>query len=87
MIQVPTIGQGFGLTDLTLLAPDIQEALLFLPTTDGGRGAAGERLVRRICAVADWRKQRRMWQHNPRCVPGQRLGAALSNAAPELRRE
>jgi hypothetical protein len=46
---------------LTLLAPDIQEAILFLPGTDGGRGAVGELQVRRICTVPDWRRQRRMW--------------------------
>ena len=45
---------------LTLLAPDIQEAILFLPCTDGGCGAVGERRARSICAVADWRNQRRM---------------------------
>ena len=47
--------------NLTLLAPDIQEAILFLPATDGGCGAIGERQVRRVCAVAGWRKQRRRW--------------------------
>ena len=44
-----------------LLAPDILEAVFFLPPTDGGRGAVGERAVRRICAVLDWRGQRRVW--------------------------
>ena len=43
------------------LAPDIQEAILFLPRTDGGTGAVSKRAVRRICAVPDWCKQRRMW--------------------------
>jgi hypothetical protein len=47
--------------NLTLLAPDIQEAILFLPSTDGGRGAIGERAVRRVCAAPEWRKQRYMW--------------------------
>jgi len=28
--------------NLTLLAPDVQEAILFLPATNGGRGAVGE---------------------------------------------
>ena len=44
---------------LTLLAPDIQKAILFLPRTDGGRAHIGERQVRPMCAVPDWRKQRR----------------------------
>jgi len=46
---------------LTLLAPDVQKAILFLPRTDGGRGAIRERQVRLICAVPGWRKQRRVW--------------------------
>jgi len=46
--------------NLTLLAPDIQEAILFLPSTDGPRGSVCERTLHRICAVPDWRKQRRI---------------------------
>jgi len=46
--------------NLLHLAPDIQEAILFLPRTDGRRAPIRERTVRRICAVLDWRKQRRM---------------------------
>ena len=57
---------------LTLLAPDIQEALLCLPATDGGCGAVSEHVVGGICAVADWREQRRMWHpllcSGARCV-------------------
>lgn len=48
--------------NLTLLAPDIQEALLFLPRTLGGRDAITEPQLRAIAAVPDWRKQRRMWK-------------------------
>ena len=47
--------------NLTLLAPDIQEAILFLPRTDGGRAHIAEQQVRRICGVTDWRRQRRVW--------------------------
>ena len=54
--------------DLTLLAPDIQEAILFLPNTDGGRGAVNERAVRRMCGVADWRRQRKVWEQVARFV-------------------
>jgi len=49
--------------NLTLLAPDIQEALLFLPRTTRGRDPVVERMVRSIAAVPDWRKQRRMWEN------------------------
>jgi hypothetical protein len=47
------ISQTMG---LLLLAPDMQEAPLFLPSTDGGRGVVGERTVRPIAAVLDRRK-------------------------------
>ena len=46
---------------LTLLAPDIQEAVLFLPRVDSGRDPITERDLRPIVAVLDWTKQRRMW--------------------------
>ncbi|MBU4270538.1 MAG: hypothetical protein KKE86_07550 [Planctomycetes bacterium] len=47
--------------NLLCLAPDIQEALLFLPSVLGGRDPIRERQLRPIAALADWRKQRRMW--------------------------
>ena len=46
--------------NLTLLAPDIQEAILCLPRTDGGRATIGEPRGRPMCAVPEWKKQRRM---------------------------
>jgi len=48
--------------NLLLLAPDIQEAILFLPCTNGSRALIAERHLRPIAAVPDWRKQRRMWE-------------------------
>ena len=54
--------------NLTLLAPDIQEALLFLAGTDSGCGDVGERAVRHVCAFLDWGKQREMWQGVAHCV-------------------
>ncbi len=47
--------------NLLNLAPDIQEALLFLPRTVEGRDAIGERDVRRIVSVPHWNRQRKMW--------------------------
>jgi len=47
--------------NLTLLAPDIQQAILFLPPTDGERSPISERHARPICAVPDWWKQQRIW--------------------------
>ena len=56
--------------NLTLLAADSQEAILFLLHTDARRGDVGDRGVRRISAVPGCRKQRRMWQHVARCLRG-----------------
>jgi len=56
--------------NLTLLAPDVQEAILFLPAKEGGHGPVGERAVRRISAVAGWRKQSRIWRRTARSVQG-----------------
>lgn len=47
--------------NLTLLAPDIQEALLFLPTKRSGRDGITERQLRPIAAEPDWAKQRKRW--------------------------
>ena len=46
--------------NLLWLAPDIQEALLFLPRVACGQDPVHERQIRPIAAVADWRKQRPM---------------------------
>jgi hypothetical protein len=47
--------------NLTLLAPDIQEAILFLPHTQHGPDPITERDLRPIAAEPDWRKQHKMW--------------------------
>ncbi len=46
------------ITSLTLLAPDIQEAVLFLPPV---RQGPTERDLRPIAAEADWTRQRTLW--------------------------
>jgi hypothetical protein len=48
---------------LLLLAPDIQEEILYLPRSAGGRDPIREKAVRPIAAVPDWRKQRDMWKN------------------------
>lgn len=48
--------------NLLQLAPDIQEAILFLPRTAKGRDPIREIMVRPIAAQADWRNQRRLWK-------------------------
>ena len=47
--------------NLLHLAPDIQEQILFLPRIERGRDPIKERQLRPIAAVADWRKQRKLW--------------------------
>ena len=46
---------------LLLLAPDIQEELLYLPEVMQGRATIHERLLRPLTTEIDWRVQRRMW--------------------------
>jgi len=48
--------------NLLNLAPDIQEEILFLPRTAKGRDPIGERDLRPITAIHDWRAQRGVWK-------------------------
>lgn len=54
--------------NLLNLAPDIQEAILFLPT-GFGRGPVTERHLRRINSMINWREQRRLWSHLRFAIP------------------
>jgi hypothetical protein len=47
--------------NLLNLAPDIQEALLFLPPVQAGRDTIREWQVRPITTEPDWQKQRKAW--------------------------
>jgi hypothetical protein len=47
---------------LVHLAPDIQEAILFLPATVGGRDPIALRQVQPIAQMLDWRRQRARWR-------------------------
>ena len=47
--------------NLLCLAPDLQEALLFMPRTERGRDPIILRDLQPIAAVLDWREQRRLW--------------------------
>jgi hypothetical protein len=49
--------------NLIHLAPDIQEALLFLPPTVRGRDPIILADLMPIAAACDWRKQRRLWRN------------------------
>ena len=47
--------------NLLYLAPDIQEAILFLPLTTKGRDPIREKHVRPIAADLNWKAQLAMW--------------------------
>ena len=47
--------------NLRLLAPDIQEQILFLPAAPRGRDPIHLPLVQPIAALLDWNKQRSRW--------------------------
>ncbi len=47
--------------NLLSLAPDIQEAILFLPAIDRGRDEVTEKKLRPIAATPSWKKQRVLW--------------------------
>jgi hypothetical protein len=48
--------------NLLYLAPDIQEAILFLPRTQSGRDPVILRDLQPIAAVLDWQDQRERWR-------------------------
>ena len=48
--------------NLGLLAPDLQEALLFLPRTERGRDPIHLGELQRLALVVDWKEQRKLWQ-------------------------
>jgi hypothetical protein len=50
------------ITNLVHLAPDIQEAILFLPLTVRGRDGVRLRQLQAITQVLDWSRQRALWQ-------------------------
>ena len=50
------------IASLLHLAPDLQEALLFLPLTGRGRDPIILADLMPIAAAFDWRKQRRLWR-------------------------
>lgn len=55
--------------NLLLLAPDIQEEILYLPRSSGGLDPIREKAVRPIAAIPDFRKQRVMWKDLKAMVP------------------
>jgi hypothetical protein len=47
--------------NLVLLAPDIQEAILFLPPVTAGRDPVTVGQLQSIVLAVDWRRQRKLW--------------------------
>ena len=56
-----TRARATQILNLTMLAPDLQEALLFLPAVEAGRDPVKEWQVRPVAAEPVWARQRRMW--------------------------
>jgi hypothetical protein len=48
--------------NLLNLAPDIQEAILFLPTRTQGRETIAERNLRPLTRIVSWERQRKIWR-------------------------
>lgn len=48
--------------DLLLLAPEIQEEILFLPHVERGKDRITERGLRSVTSECDWRFQRGIWK-------------------------
>jgi hypothetical protein len=58
-VSRPRMSQIMSLTNL---APDIQEALLFLPKTMAGPDRMTERRLRRIAQTIDWSRQKELFR-------------------------
>ena len=52
--------------NLLNLAPDIQEAILFLPKIQAGSAPVEERQLRPLTAVMSWAEQRNVWRRSSR---------------------
>ena len=48
--------------NLTLLAPEIQEQILFLPRVENGRDPIAERNTRKIATETIWANQKSLWE-------------------------
>ena len=72
-----TRGRMSQIMNLTLLAPDIQEDLLFLPKTIGGREPVSPKLVEPLTKMRDWDRQRDEWSR----IRAERLPEPLDDEA------
>jgi hypothetical protein len=58
-VSQPRISQ---ILSLVLLAPDLQEKLLFLPRLAKGKPEITEKQLRPVVQLEDWQEQRKLWQ-------------------------
>lgn len=66
------------LLDLTLLAPDLQEAVLAMEAVDGVEPMS-ERKLREVAQVRDWSEQRRGWRSGMRAEHRRALRVCLTD--------
>jgi hypothetical protein len=59
--------------NLLHLAPDIQEALLFLPPVRGREESVSERDLRKVAAERSWMRQRANWRSKRIARPPSRV--------------
>jgi hypothetical protein len=69
--------------NLLVLAPDIQEEILFLPRVTEGRALITERALRHVIATSVWREQRHRWAMLKGCA-GARDGEAPQEQLDEV---
>jgi hypothetical protein len=65
-VSRPRVSQVMNLLHL---APDLQEAILFLPRTRRGRDPLHLAELQPIARTADWRRQRRLWRALQQALP------------------
>ncbi len=58
-VSEPRISQ---ILSLTMLAPELQETLLFLPRLSQGKSEIYEKSLRKITKLDDWDEQRKAWK-------------------------
>jgi len=63
------------------LAPDIQEAILFLPRTRAGHDPITERNIRAIAGIEEWDRQREAWRQRSLPCSG-RVTAGVASPEP-----
>jgi len=70
------------IVNLALLAPDIQEELLFLPQTRRNRDVLTTRVLQPLAREHSWRRQRAMWARLKARLPASALVADASEEVP-----